>query len=508
MFEPLYYKDKLQIINPQGDIGVVTLWSPVKTVYKKLSTHGIDLDPHTSRIAALGTLYGNGLPELLHNLLYNPQIAYLVILGKDLANARQELIGFFARGLEETTYLGTPMYRIIGTDKKMDGSVKPEDFRTRPLTVTDLSVHREPELAAALQSYFAERPPQQPCQAERVRRTIPQPVVQWYPSHPGGHSLMRHTPLEAWQEVIFRLVRFGHRQQLRKGERIELQNMKVIIQEPAEEDPVPLAKWGFALADLHAYQATLLDPTPSAEQPYTYGNRLRGYFQSGTGVIDTLETAICHLREDAESRRAYIALWDSNRDTLPITRGHPCLVALFFRKWAGQLTLTATFRTHNALDGWLRNVYGLMAVQRYVADRVPLPVGSLTIISHSISIDPQGNGLARAQAIALAKKSDDRVDLATGKRSLRMDPNGELLLSTDDDTQEIVVQHLYQGRLLKEYRAKEPETLEKMLARDCALSEISHALYLGREMARCEIKLKKNHVKFAHSPLPPENDPT
>ncbi len=489
MFEPLYYQDKLQIVNPAGDIGVVTLWSPTKTIYKKLSTLGIDLDPHTSRIAVLGTLYGNGLPELLHNLLYNPQIAHLFILGQDLSGSRAELTGFFAQGLEETTYLGTPMMRIIGTDKHLDGAITPHDFTTRPLTVTDLSQYQEADAAEAIRRTFAHCPPPKPCTLPRIQRPLTQPTVQWYPSHPGGHTIIRQTPLEAWQELIFRLIRFGHRHHLRKGERIELQNIKTIVQEPVEEDPEALAKRGFSLAELRTYQTGLLDGSPPIEQSYTYGNRLRGYFQAEGRIIDTLETAIVHLQEDHESRRAYIALWDSNRDTLPQTRSHPCLVALFFRKWADRLTLTATFRSHNALDGWLKNCYGLMAVQKYVADRVPMPVGSLTVISHSISIDPQGNGLARAQAIAEAKKSDDRVDPLTGKRSLRTDPNGEFLVTTDETTQEIVVQHLHRGQLLKEYRAREPEMLEKMLARDCALSDIAHALYLGREMARCAMRL-------------------
>ncbi|MBF0160785.1 MAG: hypothetical protein HQL88_00720 [Magnetococcales bacterium] len=490
MFEPLYYKDKLLLVNPAGDIGVVTLWSPVKTVYKKLAAAGIDLGVQSSRVAVLGTLYGNGLPELLHNLLYNPQIRHLLLLGKDLSGSRRELQGFFERGLEESRYLGSPVYRIIGTDRKMDGSVHPQDFIHRPLTLTDLSQCREPELAEAIRSYFALSPPQQPCTLARLQRPIPQPAIQWYPSHPGAHTIIRHTPLEAWRELIFRLVRFGHRQQLRKGERIELHNMKVIIQEPFPETAQQLAHWGFSLSELHAYQASLLDPTPPDEQPYTYGNRLRGYFRSDQGVIDTLTAAIAHLQEDGESRRAYISLWDSNRDTLPLVKGHPCLVSLFFRKFSEQLTLTATFRTHNALDGWLRNVYGLMAVLKYVAEAVSLPMGSLTLISHSISIDPQGSGLTRAQAIAASKQSDHRHDPHSGREMLRSDPQGEFVVTIDQTTRELVVQHLYQGQRLTEYRASSAEALEAQLARDCALSEISHALYLGREMARQEMRLK------------------
>jgi thymidylate synthase len=295
MFIPLYYPDKLQLVNPMGDIGVVTLWSPTKSIHKKLAASGVDLDPASARIAVLGTLYGNGLPELLHNLLYNPQIAHLLILGKDLAGSRQELTGFFAHGLEETRYLGSPMYRIVGSKRTLDGSVTPQDFIARPLSVTDLSQCPESEAPEAIRRYFSQCPPPLPCSGERVKRSLAKPVVQWYPSHPGGHSILRHTPLEAWQELIFRLTRFGHRQQLRKGERIELHNLKVIIQEPAPEEATLLARFGFSLAELQAYQQSILDPAPPAEQPYTYGNRLRAYFRGESGPIDGLEMAIRHL---------------------------------------------------------------------------------------------------------------------------------------------------------------------------------------------------------------------
>ncbi|WP_130471351.1 thymidylate synthase [Candidatus Magnetaquicoccus inordinatus] len=490
MFEALYYQDRLQVINPRGDVGVVTLWTPPGLIANKLRNWGIDLQADSARIAVLGNLYGNGLAEMLINLLYNPQIGHLLILGRDLAGSRQELLNFFTLGVEPNHYLGRAMFRIIGTEKHLDGSVLPEDFQGRPLAVRDLSMWRDEEAAERIRDYFATLPVQQSPLLPRVRRALQQVQVQWYPSHPGAHSVLRRTPLEAWQEVIFLLLRFGQRRQLRKGERLELHNCKVIVEEPVVESEAVLARWGFSLAALQSYQQTILDGTPSAEQPYTYGNRLRGYFQAEGVTIDALAQAVHHLQEDEESRRAYISLWDSRRDILPGVRGHPCLVTLFFRKWAGCLTLTATFRSHNALDGWLRNCYGLMAIQQSVAEQVGMPVGSLTLISHSLSIDPQGEGLSRAQAIAAAKKSADRVDPETGKLSLRTDPHGEFVITIDREAGELVVQHLWQGQLLHEYRGRSSENIEKQLARDCALSEISHALYLGRELARWQMKLQ------------------
>ena len=80
-FEPLYFGDRLTVINPYGTIGVVTLWSRVDYVIERFRQAGVDLDPNTSPIAVFGNLYGNGLREMLRNLLWNPQIQVLLICG-------------------------------------------------------------------------------------------------------------------------------------------------------------------------------------------------------------------------------------------------------------------------------------------------------------------------------------------------------------------------------------------------------------------------------------------
>src|SRR4051794_30145075 len=66
-FEPLYYSDRLHLVNPSGDVGVVTLWSQVKQVRALLEGLEIDLSPETSRIAVIANLYGNGFPHMLRN---------------------------------------------------------------------------------------------------------------------------------------------------------------------------------------------------------------------------------------------------------------------------------------------------------------------------------------------------------------------------------------------------------------------------------------------------------
>jgi thymidylate synthase len=64
-----------------------------------------------------------------------------------------------------------------------------------------------------------------------------------------------------------------------------------------------------------------------------------------------------------------------------------------------------------------------------------------------------------------------------------------MMVTVDKTTSQIVVQHTYQGAVIKEYRGSTSEAIERELARDEAISDISHALYVGRELARAENRL-------------------
>ena len=115
--EPLYYADRLTVINPSGDVGVCTLWSKVESAQKILEESSVDLAPSSSRIAIIANLYGNGLPQMLRNLLHNPQIRHIVILGKNLSGSREWLLNFFEHGLEEVEFLGAKANRIRNTTR-------------------------------------------------------------------------------------------------------------------------------------------------------------------------------------------------------------------------------------------------------------------------------------------------------------------------------------------------------------------------------------------------------
>ena len=491
-FEALYYQDRLKIVNPEGDVAITTLWSKVESAYQILEEAGVDLARESSRIGPIANLYGNGLPQMLRNLLWNPQIRYIVILGKNLSGSREWILNFFEHGLEEVEFLGAKAFRIRNTTRTIDGCVQPQNFSHLP-AFTVLGDVGDPATKAGLKTFFDGLAPAEKTEDARVEPPpIPEPVVSRFPSEPRSHTIVRDTPMEAWSELIFRLFRFGHRNMVAKKSgpegRVELQNIKAIIERPVEEPDEILQQYGFSLEKFQGYQQRILDPNKPADLAYTYGNRLRGYFPK----VDSLEIVGQRLKEKPESRHAYIALWDNARD-LPEGTDTPCFVSAFFRKFEGKLTLTATFRSHNAMEAWPENVYGLIAILRFVAEKAGIEPGALTVFSHSISIDV--SSLEKARKIATSKESDEVHDPATGKLGPRMDPNGAFTTTFDRATWEIVVEHSYDGMKLNEYRGKSAEEIERQLGRDVALSEISHALYLGREIARIEFEMKAAKAK-------------
>jgi thymidylate synthase len=500
-FQALYYQDRLKIVNPEGDVAITTLWSKVESAQQILEEAGVDLSAGSSRIAVIANLYGNGLPQMLRNLLWNPQIRHIVIVGKNLSGSREWLLNFFhpepmlfdpPDSLEEIEFLGATAFRIRGTNRTIDGAVRLKDFKCPP-EFKVLGDVGDPETKRALKEFFDSLPPFDRSELERGEKPpdIPEPTVTRFPTEPRSHTIVRDTPMEAWSELIFRLFRFGHRNMVAKKSgpegRVELQNIKAIIENPQEEPDEILRQFGFSLEKFRGYQRRILDPEKPPDLGYTYGNRLRGYFQHDGTLVDSLEIAGQRLKDKPESRHAYIALWDNTRD-LPEGTDTPCFVSAFFRKFEGKLTLTATFRSHNAMEAWPENVYGLIAIQRFVAEKAGMEPGPLTVFSHSISIDV--SSLEKARKIAESKESDEVHDPSTGKLGPRMDPNGAFTTTFDRATWEIVVEHSYNGMKIGEYRGKSAEEIERQLARDVAISELSHALYLGREVARKEFEMK------------------
>ena len=468
-FDALYYADRVNVINPSGDVGLITLWSPFRTVRRKLSTL---LDPAAgSRVAAVANLYGDGMLAMLCNLLYNPQVRHLVAVGEDLGlDTCGELDAFLAHGLEDDVMLGQPVWRVPGTARVFPVVPGLDVDRLRTISLRYFGKLSRDGLTDELSAYVRNLP-NGATSAERVRVELPEATEPAFrPS--GGHEVVRARPLDCWEELVVRAMRFGRPVELRKGRRLELLNAKAVITAPAVEEAEELARYGFDLDRFRAYQERILDPSLPEGISYTYGNRLRDL----PAVADLLRT-------DPQTRGAYLSLW------LPDDLGassKPCLTTLFFRLSEGRLTVTAAYRSHNLLWAWLENVYGLMAVLERVAAGAGMEPGSITVISHSLTVDPASPRFGVAESVAEGWKSDDEFDRAEGKYALRQDPHGYFEVSADRERGVVVAEHRFGGILVKRYEAERAVTIEREVAADMAVSLVSHAMWLGRELTAKE----------------------
>jgi thymidylate synthase len=253
--------------------------------------------------------------------------------------------------------------------------------------------------------------------------------------------------------------------------------MKVVIRSPLEGIET-LAEHIEVLQDkLDSYKETLLDPS-LGEQTYSYGNRVRAYFD-----CDLLDCVIKDLGRSEDARRSYITLWD-NRTDAP-AKDAPCLVSLFFRKTENQVSLTATFRSHNAVEAWPQNCLALARAMEFVCEKVnnlpgkeefrKLGPGVLTVFSQSISINPK----------EFPKVKERVEEYAQRHPPIEMDPYGYLRLSIDPVQKELIAQLFDHGNeFLEEFRGSNPDELARVLCQKEAVSDLNHAMYIGRQLER------------------------
>jgi hypothetical protein len=471
----------------------------VRTTRRRLESISQELlHPSRSRIAVIANLYGDGMYAMFCNLLFNPQVRHLIAVGEDLGLPTcREIDAFISRGLEEDELLGMRVMRIVGTSRVFAADARFDERRLRQsLSFDYLGKLSSAGFEAKLIRRLRELPQASSGEARaRVRVEIASTSRTEdlrRPSNPAAHQVVRRRPLDCWEELVVRTMRFGAPVSLRSGRRLELLNVKAVITEPCEESAEALASRGFCLDDLKRYQQRMFEPGLPEDGSYTYGNRLGGHFRLADGSAKTLSAVAKRLQADPEARDAFVSLWDTSEDLLAAGQdggGRPCLVTLFFRKRGQALSLTATYRAHNLLIAWMQNVYGLIAIQRHVAERARMRTGPITVVSHSLSVDPANTGFAAAKRLTETWKRDDDWDRETGRYALREDPNGYFRVTLDETRRLIVVEHRFNGVSMKRYEGRRADRLIGEIAAEMSVSLVSHAMWLGAELARKEAML-------------------
>ncbi|MDR2368143.1 MAG: hypothetical protein LBF58_08565 [Deltaproteobacteria bacterium] len=479
------------VINRGGTVGICSLWTPVEYLRRRIAEKRPGLLADGSPIALIGGLYGGGLNVMLRNVHHNPQIDTLILCGKDFSGASDHLKLFLGGKVTMTGKKQPYVYddgraeeleKLViegpGASYTMDSLLLPDMLLTTPRAL-DLTGPITDAVIDEISSFLASYRPAGPPPGRPAAIPLPKPRVDLFPSDPFGHQIQEPTIVEAWAEILTRLHRFGRPVRLRNGkERLELMNFKAVIENPLLITADDRALLNVSETKLSEYQAQLLSPDLDHGMPYTYGNRMRRYFN-----VDLLDWAARDLARAGDSRHAYLALWDNNAD--PEGHDSPCLVSIFFRKTDDKVHLTAQFRSHNGARAWPVNCVGLQGLLKSVCEAAnsdpartethSLTPGRLTVISLSLSLDPAD----LPQVLSVIEAREARAF------KMKTDPNGFFRIAVNHDEGLIVVfHHAPDGELLFEYSGKTPSEIGWRLAKNKAFSDPYHALYLGGQLER------------------------
>jgi len=361
------------------------------------------------------------------------------------------------------------MNKINGTEFRVDAQLTPSMFdylEVKKFATSDLE---------GVASYIASAPRRDVAESDRRLIKLIEPEFNDFPSNIYGHSIVADRPLDAWKEVLWTLDRFGKNIDLPKGERRGLPNLDVLIRDASFEDERELVKWGFKPEELKEYRIQMLDGEIPEGVNYSYGERLRA--QGGDPLVKIAKL----LKEDNLSRHGFVSLWNTESDLINRVAS-PCFTDAYFTQdlEMGTLCMTAGFRTHNAASAYLTNLYGMRAVQEFVANGVGMEPGVINVRSRWLGMDPKAPNIS---ATLEKIKESRKIPLDVN------DPRGYYVADIDGD--EIVLTHFNpEDAKLGEYRGPDAMSIKNQLRQIGGFSDSDHAMWIGMELLRAQYKLK------------------
>ncbi len=423
----------------------------------------------------------------------NPQVRYLVVLQATRedrnAGACECLLDLFRHGVSQgISDTGRPCWRVnspvLGyVDFEIPREVV-EQLRVALEVYEAYSIEETVELICLL-SEGSPRP------AWSEPRTFPlqdlTPTVLPGPRY--GHRIEGRTIAETWVKIIHRIKTTGTIRPTgydgRWQELIDL--LAVVTDEPPEfYFPEP----NYLPCDrpfIEGYVSQILEDAPYREGvKYTYGQRLRSWFGR-----DQIEQVIQKLIREIDAASGVMSLWDvGDHDQ----GGSPCLNHIWVRVVAGELSLTALFRSNDMFSAWPSNAMGLRALQVHIRDQIAarsdhtLTLGPLITLSQSAHIyDDCWENAEQLIANQYARIGRDRD---------YHDPVGNFLIEVEDS--QLVVTRTTPGSG-EIFRGRHPVTLARQIAANTPGIQPDHGLYLGIELQKAataiqaEVPYRQDH---------------
>jgi len=203
-----------------------------------------------------------------------------------------------------------------------------------------------------------------------------------------GVVIKAKTVSEAWEKAVLECWNKGAQVPTEYGEMSkELLGLLVIVEEPFAEPRIHRGDLLVAIRDsLWKYydevlRGTLDGAVKEGKIHYTYHERLFSYPPK---AISQIEYIINKLQQTSFSRRAQAITWDPEKDIG--VDSPPCLQRVWCTVRDEKLVLHTTWRSRDIFRAMHMNILALTELQRMIAERLKVKVGSYLDFTNSAHI--------------------------------------------------------------------------------------------------------------------------
>lgn len=195
--------------------------------------------------------------------------------------------------------------------------------------------------------------------------------------------------MQLWKKVVNKILEEGE-EYIDNNNRIckELLNGIIILENPSSSEvqrPINHLKnfdeWIYPSKE--ELSGVMFKDTRVPIYEYTYGGRIFNFNE----VKDQIrEFIIPLLKRDPESRRGVINIYDPIADSDLTHKNTPSMMYINVRIKNNKLLLTAHIRSNDILFGWPANIYQIFSIQEYIAKKLDLELGDLSLINNSLHL--------------------------------------------------------------------------------------------------------------------------
>ncbi|BCS91053.1 MAG: putative thymidylate synthase [Candidatus Micrarchaeota archaeon] len=461
----LFFKDQLITGNPESPVAVCTLWLNKDYVIDRINRNNYCI---------LGNLYTtDGISYVIRNILANPNIRTIVMLGPDLMNSGKAFKAFMQYGIDDN-------YKIVNGEGYIHKVISKEAlnlFRNN-VRIVEFNDHLD-----KLDSFLEE------VNKSSERGSFSDPIVIDQPDIPAKDMNIEDLAykadgrdfIETWLKALDIVDKFG---ELKKTEyNIDQKEVFLLTSVIRDTTNVNIPEWlPISKSDLIQYNKEFFDINKPEGVDYTYGERLFNYAFNDK-IYDQIDYIKAKLKESSYTRRAVAVTWNLEKDQS--SSNPPCLIAVQYLIKFNKLYLYALFRSHDIYGAWILNAYALIMLQHRVAEQLNIKPGAIAI--NSVSAHIYKNNFQRVKDI-LDKYYRNKQE------PFVIDERGYFIISVNLDKKFIEVKHkLNDGRDSGYiFHGRSASEIYRKIINENLVSRMDHAAYLGRELARAEYALNNS----------------